>query len=67
MRGHLVWILLLALGCTTVQSDGIPASSEGWAARCTRIAEDQYPNKEERFEACVERWNAWAKKQKESR
>jgi hypothetical protein len=48
---------LFLLGC----SSPTPASNEEWAARCTRIMEDEQPNKHERFEACVQDWESWLK------
>jgi len=60
-------LLLLTLGCATVVSDGVPQTYDEWAVRCTRIAEDNQPNKHERFDVCVQQWSAWVAEQRGNR
>jgi hypothetical protein len=49
--------LLLLMACFSPR----PSTSEGWAVRCNRIAEDNLPHNKERFATCVREWSDWLK------
>ena len=59
-------LVALSLGCAstaTTYSTGVPENNNEWAERCLRIGEDQYPDKQERFQECTEKWRVWSEAQ----